>query len=176
MQALKQKIVKKGNLPVQLAQSMAETLDRSISAAVETGTVDWASLNVEIDRLVQQANGPHRLKEIVRIAGKSVIHDLRYGQKVDFDSSSEAILQRYIKTVYESEFKERIPLISEHHSGIDRATLSERIEEIEPKINAVINEWAKTANKSQSIEKEKLRLPCRSPQKPIDLNEDLLAG
>ncbi len=174
MKALKQDIQKKGNVPVQLAQSMAEILDRTISAAGETGVVNWAALTVEFDRLVQQANGSHRLKGLILVAGKSLIHDLRYGQKLDSDSASEAIFQRYINTCYESDFKERVPLISTHHAGVEPATLLEKIEEIQPNINAVTSKWAKTAIKDQSI--EKLRMPRRSPQEPVDLNEDLLGS
>ena len=172
MKALKRDIQKTGNKPVQLVQRMAEILDKTISAAGETGVVNWAALTVEFDKLVQQADGSHRLKGLVLVAGKSLLHDLRYGQKLDSGSTSEAIVQRYIKTCYESDFKERVPLISTHHAGIDPATLLEKIEEIQQNINAVTNKWSKDVIKHQSI--EKLRMPRRSSQEPVDLNEDLL--
>lgn len=170
MQAFKKDIVRKGDLPVQLAQTMAEILDRAISAA-ENSPVNWAGLTLEFDKLVQQADGSHRLKEVVRLTGKSLLHDFRYGQYIDSSNTIETFLHRYMKTVYESEFKERVPLTSTHHDGIDQATLSKRIGEIKPIIDDVIGKWAKTAIKHHSI--EKLPIPHRSAQKPIDLNEDL---
>lgn len=174
MQALKQDIVNKGNLPVKLAQSMGEIVDEAINAADDNGSVDWAVLSMKCDNLVQQFDGRPDLKELTTRAAKSLINDLKYEAKVDVDNASVEIFTRYMNEVYESEFKERTPLTSEHYAGIDQATLSERIEKIQLNINAAISEWAKAAINHQSI--ETLRLPCRFSQKPVDLNEDLLAG
>jgi hypothetical protein len=174
MQALKKDIVKKGDLPLKLAQKIGQILSQTISAPGENGSVDCAALSLELDRLIWQFDGQPYVKELIRRAVKSWINDLRYGREVDFDNISAEILKRYMKEVYESEFTEKIPLTSIHHDGIDQATLSKRIGEIQPIIDDPIGEWAKTAIKEQSI--EKLRMPRRFPQEPVDLNEDLLAG
>ncbi|MCY7321285.1 MAG: hypothetical protein LH660_05655 [Phormidesmis sp. CAN_BIN36] len=174
MNALKKDLIKKGDLPVILAQSMAECLAQTINAAGESDPADWAALNLEFDRLIQKIDGRPDLKELTLRAGKSVVRDLRYGQEIDIGNSSVVILERYMNEVYESEFKERVPLSSEHYAGIDQVTLSKRIEEIQPNVNVIIGKFAKDAIKNQSV--AKLSLPRRSSRKAIDLDEDLLAG
>lgn len=175
MEALKKDLIKKGNLPVILAQSMAASLVQAISTGGENGSVNWAALNVEFDRLIQQTDGRPDLKELTFRAGKSVLHDLRYGQEVDIENASALILKRYMNEVYESEFKERVPLASEHHSGTDEVTLNQRVKDIEPALFVAIHQWANKADANGNI--EKLRLPRRRHQlNEIDLNENLLAG
>lgn len=174
LEKLKQDIKNKGDLPVILTQSMANSLVQAVSAVNELGARDYAALSVEFDRLVQQSDGRPDLKELALRAGKSVLRDLRYGQEIDVGNASGVILERYMNEVYESEFKERVPLTSEHYAGVDQATLSERIQKIEPNIKAGISKFAKDAAKKQSV--AKLSLPRRSSRKAIDLDEDLLAG
>jgi hypothetical protein len=173
LEKLKQDIKGKGDLPVMLIQSMAE-LVQSVSAANELGAGAYAALSMEFDGLVQQSDGRPDLKELSLRAGKSVLRDLRYGQEIDIGNISVVMLQRYMNEVYESEFKERVPLTSEHYAGVDQATLSERIKEIEPDIKVGISKFAKDAINKQSV--AKLSLPRRSSRKAIDLDEDLLAG
>lgn len=172
MKALKKDIGKKGDLPLKLAQKIGEILSRTISAPGENGSVDCAALSLELDRLIWQFDGKPYVKELIRRAVKSWINDLRYGREVGFDNISADISKRYMKEVYESEFTEKIPLTYIHHDGMDQATVSKRIGEIKPIIDDVIGKWAKTAIKHHSI--EKLPIPHRSPQKPVDLDEDLL--
>ncbi|MEW6493744.1 MAG: hypothetical protein AB1589_14725 [Cyanobacteriota bacterium] len=172
IEALKRDLMRKGDLPVMLAKHMGESLERAISDASDNGFVDWAALSVEFDRLTQQADGSHYLKELTLRAGKSFLNALRYEREVDTDSASEAILKHYMYEVYESEFKERIPLTSEHHAGIDEVTLNRRIQEIQADILAATSKWAKKATEDQSV--ANLRLPRRPELKPVDLDEDLL--
>ena len=136
LKALKRDIKRKGNLPVMLAKQMGESLEQTIKNAGDSGSVDWTALNLEFDRLAQKTDGPHYLKTLVLNAGKSFINDLRYKREVDTNSSSEEILKRYLYNLWESEFKERIPLTVEHHAGIDEVILNRRIEEIQPDIDA----------------------------------------
>jgi hypothetical protein len=174
VKALKQDLMRKGNLPVILAQRMGERLTRILGETGENGSVDWATLNKEFERIAQQTDGRHDLKELTLRAGKSVLHDLRYGREVDSQKASEAILRQYMNEVYESGFKERIPLTSEHYAGADAATLTKRIEEMQPDISAVTSTWAKKASADGSV--ANLRLPPRSQVIQVievDLDEDL---
>ena len=174
LEKLKKDIKEKGDLPVILAQSMADRLVQAINAVNELAAGDCAALSMEFDRLVQQADGRSDLKELVLRSGRSVLHNLRYGQEVDVSNASVVILERYMNEVYESEFKERVPLTPRHYSGVDQVTLSKRIEEIQPNIKAGIFKFSKDAINKKSV--AKLSLPRRSSRKEIDLEEDLLAG
>lgn len=175
LKALKRDLMIKGDLPAKLAKCMGESLERTINDAGENGSVDWAALNLEFDRLAQRAKGSHYLKELTLHAGKSVLRDLRYGREIDADNASEAILERYIDQVYKSGFKERIPLTSEHYAGIDKVTLAGRIEEIQPDINATISTWAKRANADESVANLKLP-PRRKVNKAENREGDLLSA
>lgn len=150
LEKLKQDIKDKGDLPVILAQSMANSLSQATTAVNELGAGDYAALSTEFEQLVQQPDGPHDLKELVLRAGKSVLRDLRYGEEVDVGNASYMILERYVNEVYESGFKECVPLASKHHAGIDQATLSERIKKIEPIIKAGISKFAKHASEKKA--------------------------
>ncbi|XGV86903.1 MAG: hypothetical protein ACAF42_15365 [Limnothrix sp. BL-A-16] len=174
LESLKRDLIQKGDLPIRLCQSMADMLDQALTSSNELGSRDYADLSMNFDKLVQQSDGRPDLKELALRAGKSVICDLRYGQKMDIDNLSFSLVFRYINEVYESEFKECIPLTFEHHAGIDQVTLSERIKEIEPKLRDGISKFSKDAINKQSI--ANLSLPRRFSHKRIDLDENLLAG
>lgn len=66
MDALKRNIKTKGSVPIVLAKRMGESLDQAIENAGNSGVLARAALSMEFDRFVQQANGPHYLKELVR--------------------------------------------------------------------------------------------------------------
>ncbi|MBD1928352.1 hypothetical protein H6F74_19175 [Trichocoleus sp. FACHB-90] len=175
IEALKRDIMRKGDLPAKLAKRMGESLEQALNDAGESGTVNWAALSVEFDRLAQRTNGSHYLKELTLHAGKSVFRDLRYGREIEADNASEAIFKRYMYQVYKSGFKERIPLTSEHYAGIDEVTLAGRIEEIQSDIKAAISTWAKKANADESVANLK-QPPRRKVNKAEDREEDLLSA
>lgn len=171
---LKQDIKTKGDLPISLAQEMAASISQVMGAIDDPGEGDFARLSMEFDNLIQCADGRPDLKELTLRAGKSFLNDLRNGREVDVTNTSEAIVERYMNEVYESEFKERIPLTAEHHAGATQEILEKRIEAMQPSIDSGIYKFAQNAIKNQSV--AKLSLPRRSSRKAIDLDEDLLAG
>ncbi len=153
---------------------MADRISQATSAVNELGAGDYAALSMDSDQLVQKSEGRPDLKELILRAGKSVLHNYRYGQEKDCKNALTTILEQYIQEVYESEFKERIPLTSEHYVGVDQETLSMRIEEMQPDINIGIKKFTKDIIKNQSI--ARLSLPRRSSRKEIDLDENLLGN
>lgn len=174
LEKLKQDIKAKGDLPVALSQAMADSVAQIISHLEEARESDFARLSIEFETLAQKADGRPDLKELTLRAGKGLLNDLRNGREVDLTHISEAIFGRYIHEVYESEFKERIPLTSEHYKGVTREVLDKRIEAMQPSIDSGIQQFARSAIKNQRV--AKLSMPRRSSRKAIDLDEDLLAG
>ncbi len=173
LKALKLDLKNKGNLPVILAQRMSEKLTQTLTNnASKNGSIDWATLNTDLEEIVLQSGGSHNVKELSLSASKVFIHELRYRRlELDAKNASEAIVQHYMNGVYESEFKERIPLTSEHYAGVDENTLTKRIEETEPDIRTVISAWAEKANADKGL--ANLRLPPRRQLDQVDLDEDL---
>lgn len=157
-----------------LSQAMADRIEQTISSPEAAEENDFVQLSREFDKIAQQADGSPGLKELVLRAGKAYLNDLRHEQEVDIASTSEAIWSQYAREVYESEFKERIPLTSEHHTGISQELLDQRIDAMQSGVDVGIEKFAQDAIKNQDI--AKLSLPRRSSRKPIDLDEDLLAG
>lgn len=166
IKSLQQDITKKGDAPVMLAKSMGESLTQAINNSGGIIFVDWATLRLEFNRLKEQADGSHHLKELILRAGRSVLHDLEYRREVDFDCPSEAILRRYMTEVYETGFKECIPCEA------DEAIL-ERLEHIEPTILTAIRQWAKKADGDESVRKLHLRSLPKVPK--MENSEDLLS-
>jgi hypothetical protein len=173
MEALKKDLKNKGNLPVIISRHMAEVLIQAVNDNCRNSSVDWAALNIEFEKLVQQFNGPSNLKELTLYAGKTIVHDLRYGQELDVNNFSKAILERYMKGVYESEFKERIQLTSEHHAGVSEVILEKRIESMQSNIDTALSVWADKAVRDESV--ANLRMPHRQFS-AIDLDENLLCA
>lgn len=170
IEALKQDIKRKGDLPVKLAKQMGESLDQAIRNIGQSGFLDYATENRKFEKIVQQTDGRHDLKELTLRAGKNLIQFLRYGGEAESTSTSKIILQNYIGEVYDSEFRERIPLTSNHHAGIDDMTLIKRIEKMQSDISSAISEWANRASKNESM--INLRMP-RHQIKEINMEEDL---
>ncbi len=167
IKSLQQDIKKKGDIPVMLAKSMSENLIQAINNAGGIIFVDWATSRQEFNRLVEQVDAPHRLKELVLRAGRSILHDLEHGREIAFECPSEEILCRYMTEVYETGFKECIPLEA------DEAIL-ERLGQIEPTILNAIHQWAKKADKDESVRKLQLRsLP--KVKRAGNFEDDLLA-
>ena len=128
LEKLKQDLKAKEDLPVALSQAMADSVAQIISHLELAREGDFAKLSMKFDNLVQQADGSPYIKELMLRAGKGYLNDLRNGLEVDITHISEAIWRRYAHEVYESEFKERIPLTSEHHAGVIQEILEKRIE------------------------------------------------
>jgi hypothetical protein len=171
MNALRQDLKKKGDLPIKLAQYMGEKLHQVLVASAGNSSVDWSTLNRDLEKIVQRVDGWTDLKELTLRAGKKVLHDLRYGLVTSIHNPSATILQQYINEVYESGFKECIPLTSEHHAGVNEATLARRIENIQSDLCHAISIWAKKADLDGSM--ANLRLPPRPQINKVDLDEDL---
>ncbi|NJL00571.1 MAG: hypothetical protein HC910_08380 [Spirulinaceae cyanobacterium SM2_1_0] len=174
LEALKKDLKDKGDLSITLSQQMAASIAQIISNLEEARESDFAKLSVEFDNLVQQSDGSRYVKDLMLSAGKSYLNDLRYGREVDITHTSESIWRRYAHEVYESEFKERIPLTSEHHAGVAQEILDKRIEAMKPSIDSGIRKFTQTAIRNQSV--ARLSMPRSSSRKAIDLDEDLLAG
>ncbi|RCJ29520.1 hypothetical protein A6769_35295 [Nostoc punctiforme NIES-2108] len=171
-QAFLKDIKKKGAAPIVIAKGMGKLLTQVTEHTGENRSVDWTALSKKLDRLAQQANIPNRAKSLVLDAGKSVLHDFRYGQKADASAIQELVIERYMQKVYLSSFEERIPLTRNHHAKVDHATVTERVEALQPDIFAQIHKWARKANDDEDV--ANLRRTRRSTIKEIDLDEDLL--
>ncbi|WP_299490094.1 hypothetical protein [Acaryochloris sp. IP29b_bin.137] len=169
--ALKKDIIRKGNLPVRLSQYMAERLIQTVNAIGDISAVNWTAVNTAFDQIAQQTHGSHALKELTLRAAKSFLHDLRYGQETTISNAPTAILKGFFHEVYESEFKDRIPLTPTHHAGVDPTILDQRIGNIEPTIFTAIQKWANKAVHDGSV--KNIRLPRREKIKEIDLNENI---
>jgi hypothetical protein len=173
LRALKKDLQKKGNRPIELCQRIAEILDEA-GLDCEESEREYAELNQNIDVLAREFSIHPYLKDVVLLASKQILADLRYGQDVHYEDIPLEILRRYVHGVYVLEFLERIPLNPEQHTGISLELLKERIEQIDPLVEDGINEFSKALAKH--YDSARLSLPRRSSKQPIDLNEDLLAG
>ncbi|MBD2232101.1 hypothetical protein [Phormidium tenue] len=172
LDALKRDISYKGDLPLTLASTAAEALNQAIQSVGVKEPVDWANLNQRIESLVQQADGAPRVKDLLLRAVQSVVQECRYGSEFKALGTKEVIVRQYISEVYEAEFKQRIPLTPQHHAGIDRATLSERINQIQSTVSLGIAKLAASAVAQGSV--KRLQLRGVVSKKAIDLWENLL--
>jgi len=174
LESLKKDLIQKGDSPIRLCQSMSSIIAQAVNSSGEFSAQDYATLSMQLDELSHQSDGRPDLKKLALDAGKSILHDLRYGEKVDSENTSKELFRRYISEVYESEFKERVPLTSQHYAGIDANTLHRRIAEIQRHIDKAIDDWASKIILQESI--SKLRMPPRqNPNNELDLQEDSLA-
>jgi hypothetical protein len=171
--ALLQDIKKNYGVAVKHAKRIGEMLRRAMQNAAKNSSVNWASLSMEIDRQVRQSEVKHYVKELLRRAGKGILHEFRYNQKVDTSNLPEAIVERLFQEAYKSNFEERIPLPSNHDAGVDSVTVTERIEAIRPDMFAEISKWAQKATTDEDV--KNLRRSSREKVKEIDLDEDLLS-
>lgn len=172
MNAVMRDIKKKGAAPVVLAKRMGERLRQVIGDAGENGSVDWAARSIDLNKLARQSKCPHYVKEIVLRAGKRILHELRYGGRVKSSSLPETFVEQYFQEVYKSNFEERIPLTLNHHTGVDKVIVTERIKALRTDVSPMFCEWAKRANADEDV--ANLRRPRRQKVNEVDLNEDLL--
>ncbi|MGK7941618.1 MAG: hypothetical protein AB4062_16000 [Crocosphaera sp.] len=172
MESLLKNIKRNGDIPLQIAQLMEESINQASLNIGNCQNLDWRSLRQHFDRLVQQFNLSHYLKETVLRAGKKVLHDLRYARPINGNSPSEAIVTQYFYELYQYQFRDRIPLTHQHHAGIDHRTLEEKITSMEAEIVPVFSKWGQKADKEGTV--TKLRRPRRKSIESVDLQEDLL--
>ncbi|MEM6840109.1 MAG: hypothetical protein AAF609_25160, partial [Cyanobacteria bacterium P01_C01_bin.120] len=153
LNSLKRDLQARGNLPIMLSQAMADRIEQTISSSEAAEENDFVQLSREFESIVQQADGSHNVKELVLRAGKAYLNDLRYGREVNIANTSEAIWSQYAHEVYESAFKERISLTSEHYKSVSQETLEQRIEVMQSSVNVGIQKFAQDALKNQSVAK-----------------------
>ncbi|MEB3177619.1 MAG: hypothetical protein VKL59_01035 [Nostocaceae cyanobacterium] len=164
-----QNIKKDYGVAVKHAKRMGEMLRQAMQNAAKNSSVNWASLSMEIDRQVRQSEVKHYVKELLRRAGKGLLHEFRYNQRVDTSNLPVAIVERLFQEAYKSNFEQRIPLASNHHAGVDSVTVTERVEAIRPDMFAEISKWAKKATTDEDV--KNLRRSSREKVKEIDLKE-----
>lgn len=172
MKAVLKDIKKQGADPIALCNQMAEYIVQAIENSVSNQFTGWTDLSKKIDRLAQQVNIPNRTKSFVLDGAKGIVHDLRYGQKIDVNTIKRLVTERYMQRVYISNFEGRIPLTDNHHANVDLTTITERINALQPDISTQLSKWANKASVDEDV--TKLKRTRRSKVKEIDLDEDLL--
>ncbi len=170
--AFLQDIKKNYGFAVKHAKRMGESLGLAIENTGENNSVSWVTRSMELEQLARQAKVPHYVEQLVLRAGKSILRELRYNQRVDTNNLPEAVVERLFQEVYKSNFEERIPLTPNHHNGLDKAIVMESVEALRPDMFAEIAKWAKKANEYEEV--KNLRRSPRKNVKEIDLDEDLL--
>ncbi|OCQ98767.1 hypothetical protein BCD64_22180 [Nostoc sp. MBR 210] len=161
-----------GDQPVKQAKRLGEMLQGAIKNVSSHSSVDWATLSKDIDRQVGQTELKYYEKGLLLRAGKDILNQFRYNRRLDTSNLPEVVVGQLFLEIYKSNFEERIPLTSEHYAGLDRITVMECIEAINPEISAEISKWAKKATVDEDV--KKLRRSPRQKVKEIDLEENLL--
>jgi hypothetical protein len=110
------------------AKQIGEMFRQAMENTGQNSSVNWAALSTEIDRQVGQAKVKHHVQELLRRAGKGILHEFRYNYKAETSNLPEAVVERFFQEVYKSKFVERIPLTLNHHADVDNATITERVE------------------------------------------------
>ena len=157
---------------IALCNQMGEYIAQVIRNSAGNLFTCWADLRKKLDQLAQQANISNRTKSLVLDSAKDILHDLRYGQKIDLNKIQALVTERYMQKVYISNFKERIPLTVVHYANVDGVILAERIDALGSDINTQLSKWARKASLDEDV--AKLKRTRRSKVKEIDLEEDLL--
>ena len=161
-----------GIVAVKYAKQMGEMLRQMMKNVSQHSSVNWAALSTEIDRQVGQAKVKHPVQELLRRAGKGILHEFRYNHTAETSNLPEAVVERFFQEVYKAKFEQRIPLTPNHHADVDNVTVTERVEAIRPDMLADISKWAKKATANEDV--KNLRRSPRKKVKEIDLDEDLL--
>ena len=176
LESLRKDLQDYGKLPLLLAGDIADRFSQIIGPLEISNQVEWARISSDLEEMAQKVGGPLNAKELMIRAGKSVLNDIRYGREVETNNMQATIYERFIHEVFESEFKERIPLplSLEHHAGVSHGVLESRVEAMEPYVDSGIQQFARAAIQNQSL--EKLPLPRRQLRRDIELNENLLAS
>ncbi|WP_019488084.1 hypothetical protein [Kamptonema formosum] len=157
---------------VKHAKRMGEILGQAMQNAGKNSCVNSAALSMEIDRQVRQSEVKHYVKELLRRAGKRILHELRYNQSMNTSNLPEAVVEQFFQEAYKANFEERIPLNPNHHAGVDNVTVTECVKALRSDIFPEIRKWAKKATTDEDV--KNLRRSSRKKVKEIDLNEDLL--
>jgi hypothetical protein len=160
--------------PLLLSRNIADLFSQVIGPLAFSNDVEAAKISRQIDELTRRVGGSLRGKELMTRASKSLLNDLRHGQEINGRNPQALILKRYIREVYEADFKELIPLSKEHYAGVSHGELQRRIEAMEPYLDQGFHQFAQDAIKSQKL--DNLRLPQRKFRRGIDLDENLLTS
>jgi hypothetical protein len=171
LRALKTDLLKKGNLPIRIAQFAGHLIFQVVSSG-NLSEVDFKTLNIECEKLISELDGPPDIKELSLRAVKRYLHDLRYKRGVKITHAHIEILEYYITEVFDSEFRERIPLQS--HFSLEGELVANRLNAMEMDLRNGIQKFAQDAMQMKKM--ENLKIPRRKTVKPIDIDEDLLAS
>lgn len=174
LKKLRQILRETAKWPLLLSRNIADLFSQSIGPLAFSNDIEAARISRQIDELIRKADGPYREKELITRASKLILNDLRHGREVEGLNLQSIIYKRFIREVYEADFKERIPLSKEHYAGVSHCELQRRIEALEPWLDQGFHQFAQAAIKSQNL--DNLRLPKRQCCRGIELDENLLAS
>lgn len=171
--ALKKSLQYQTNHPIRMAQAMAECIQQTVEG-ISSSLIPWSKVGMDFEELARTTDGSPYAKELVLRAGRVVLHAYRNGIEKDVKDVSTLIIKQYMRHIYESEFKERIPLTSKHYAGVDEDTLIKKVAAMDSDISNAISKWATKVAITGRV--EDIQLPRQPKQKPVDPDEDLLCA
>lgn len=172
--ALRKDLQQNSGWPLDLLRRISSLFSNCIGPLEFSNGTQASRISLQIDELVRQADGPPREKELIVRTSKSVLSELRHGHEMDASNFKTILVERYILETYEANFKDKIPLSGDHCNEVSNSELDRRIEAMEPHLSLGIRQFAQNASKNHCF--DKLRLPIRSSNRGIDLDEDLLVS
>ena len=167
--ALRNEVVKRGDLPFATARRIAHVVD---GAAVTPLGFRADEVNRAVDRVLQTSGLPSRDRELVRSAARDLVHDLRYGRPTRDGDACHALFERYIHRCYDASIRERVLQVDPLPAGVDRADLSRRLQESDPEVNRAVTSLAGQADRKGTV--GSLRLPNRRKRAAVEPSENLL--
>jgi len=163
-------IKKNYGIGITYAKQIGEMFRQAMENADQNSCVNYAALSTEIDRQVGQAKVKHNVQELLRRAGKGILHEFRYHHAAETSNLPEAVVERFFQEVYKAKFVECIPLTPNHHADVDNATITERVEALRSDMLAEISKWASKATADGDV--KNLRRSRRKKVIKINREED----
>jgi len=175
MRSLVKDIGDYGDHPIRLLKEAAIRLDGIRNTPLFRSFYNWNDEDHFIRGLassyMQRYRANQRGINIAISVYKGLVNKLRNSERVA-GSSEEALCRNYVRQIYDSNFAERIPLISNSDANIDWNLIGQRLNEISNHVNENIASLAPRIAQKGNV--KRIRLVSRQrTRKPITLEDDI---
>jgi hypothetical protein len=175
MRSLVKDIGDYGDHPIRLLKEAAIRLEGIRNTPLFRSFYNWNDEDRFIRELassyMQRHRANHRGIDIAISVYKGLINKLRNGESVA-GNSEEALCRNYIRRIYDSNFAERIPLISNSDIDLDWNLIGQRLNEITHLVNENIASLAPRIAQKGNVKRIK-PVSRQRPRKPITLEDDI---
>ena len=157
-----------GNPPVNfMVECVEKVFDKLPSEPLLRQSVNYASLQLQIDKIARQHFGNEQGMDLAKRAARNGLEDYRHEGSIPTLTN---VFENYYTNIHQARFSKRVPLTTAHLNGLPATEVDRRLNEILPYSKQEYKHLAKSLARNPDVKK---RHPRRSYNQGLGLHDEV---